>query len=394
MSDPREHIDRQAVLTAIVQPPFQELRERALERRRRRTTLMGLAVVLAMVGFGVPVLTGQTAQLSEADKGSVMDVPSAWHFKDIRHGVMLYAESIQDRCQAVVRVTDDSGRSWSGPRPAPCRLDEQGKPSQFVLMLDADTILTFTPDGPPHISHDAGRTWRPHTVETLTVDRIPVWTDVMYGCVDSTVCRDPNQLRWYEPASGNRLRLRTLPDLEQVLGTPMWGRDGSLWIPGRTPDGKYAVAVSRDQGRTWQTRPIGLQVNPQDDATPGLMVATRDGRTAYAFRDDPTLDNVLFRTVDGGETWQRITTEAMPYSPYNWMSGYVAKDGTLVLETSGHASRWQVSQDGGRTVTPLSDVPPDSLVRVLSDGYVRSGMPEDGIHLSEDGLHWREVELP
>jgi len=396
MFDPRELIDRQAVLTAIAQPPFEELRERARERHRRRTTLMGLALVLAVTGFGVPMLTGPAGQSPDIE-GRILAPPSAWHFKDTRHGVVLYAEptsSGENGCRATVRVTADSGRSWSGQQPAPCRLDQQGKPTQAVLMLDADTILTFTPDGPPQISYDAGRTWRRHTMETVTTDRIPVWTDVMYGCIDSAVCRDPDQLRWYDPATGNRFLLRTLPALDRVLGTPIWGQDGSLWVPGRTPNGQYAVAISPDQGRTWQTRPIGLKVDPHDDVASGLAVATHDGRTGYTIRDDLTLDNVLFRTVDGGQTWQRVTTEAKSYSPYNWTSGYVAADGTLVLETSGHASRWQASRDGGRTVTPLSDFPPDSLVLVLSDGYVRSGMPEDGIHLSEDGLHWRKVKLP
>jgi photosystem II stability/assembly factor-like uncharacterized protein len=399
MSDPREHINRQAVLEAITQPPFEELRGRARQRRRRRSTVTVAALALVTAGFGVPVLAGQTGEEPSAGKVDTGPArsPTGWHFLDTRHGVVSYAEpapSGEDGCRATVRVTDDGGRTWSGPRKAPCRPDGPGDPRQFVLMLDSHTILTFAPDGAYHISHDAGRTWRPHQVETGVADRIPVWTEVVHGCIDSTACRDPGQLRWYDPATGNRVQLRNGPDLERVLSTPSWGRDGSLWVPGRTSDGQYAVAVSRDQGRTWQTQPIGLKVDSRDDATSGLMVATRDGRRAYAVRDDMTLDNVLFRTVDGGRNWRRVTTDAEPHSPYNWLTGYVAADGTLVLETSGHAWPWQASRDDGRTVTALPDFPPFSQVFVVAGGYVRGSDQGREIHVSEDGLHWRKVKFP
>jgi hypothetical protein len=138
-----------------------------------------------------------------------------------------------------------------------------------------------------------------------------------------------------------------------------------------------------------------LEVHPSDDQPRVLAVATRDGRTSYTVCDDVTLDKVLFRTSDGGQTWQRVTTKADFHSPYNWMSAYVAADGTLVLETSGHASRWQASHDGGLSVTPLTDFPTDAMVVTLPDGYLRYGTPNGSIHVSGDGgLHWREVKLP
>ncbi len=393
MSDPREYLNRHALLDVIVQPPFEELRERARDRRRRRTSFLGLALVLAVTGFGVPVLFTQPAQPpGPPAPDSRPALPrTGSHFLDTRNGVLLYANEAppgQTSCGARIRVTDDGGRSWSGPRPVPCHTDRH-----TVLMLGARTLLFFDGDGEIHFSRDAGRTWQPHSAETVTADRVPAWAQVTHDCVGLDTCANP-QLRWYDPATGAQAVLRTGPDLEKVLGEPTWGRDQSLWVPGQMADGRYAVAVSSDQGRTWRIRRIGLDVHPNDDQPCPLSVATRDGRTAYAVCDGLTLDNVLFRTSDGGQTWQRVTTKADPHSPYNWMSAYVAADGTLVLETSGHASRWQASRDGGLSVTPLTDFPNDAMVVVLPDGYLRYGTPEESIHVSGDGLHWREVKLP
>lgn len=395
MSEPRELINRQAVLDRIVQPPFEELRERARDRRRRRSSFLGLALVLAVAGFGVPMLLGQQAQPPTSDTRSALPRLGS-HFVDTRNGVVLYVEDARPgeySCEAAVRVTGNGGRSWSGLRPAPCRSDGYGRDKHVALMLGPQTVLLFRGDGAAYLSRDAGRTWKPHSVQAVTADRIPAWAQVTYGCIGSDTCADPTQLRWYDPATGARTALRAGPDLVKVLGEPTWGHDQSLWVPGQTTDGHYAVAVSRDLGRSWQTHRIGLSVHPSDDEPRLLAIATRDGRTAYAVCDDLTLDNVLFRTSDGGQTWQRVTTKADPHSPYNWMSAYVAADGTLVLETSGHAARWQASRDGGLSATPLEDFPVDAMVAVLRDGYLRYGM-SDNTHLSEDGLRWREVRIP
>jgi hypothetical protein len=353
--------------------------------------------VLLVTGFGVPVLFGQTALPPTPDTRPALPRIGS-HFVDTRNGVVLYAESAQPgeySCEAAVRVTGDGGRSWSGLRPVPCRSDGSGGNKHLAIMLGPQALLLFGGDGKVQISRDAGRTWKPQNAETVTADQIPAWAQVTHGCIGSDTCADPNQLRWYDPATGNRMVLRTRPDLEKLLGEPTWGHDQSLWVPGQTTDRQYAVAISRDQGRTWQTRPIGLDVHPSDDSPRVLSVATRDGRTAYAMCDDLTLDNMLFRTSDGGQTWQQVTTKADFHSPYNWMSAYVAADGTLVLETSGHASRWQASHDGGLSVTPLTDFPTDAMVVTLPDGYLRYGTPNGSIHVSGDGgLHWREVKLP
>lgn len=392
MSDPRELINRQAVLDAIVQPPFEELRERARERRRRRSSFLGLALVLAVTGFGVPVLTSNPVEKPAPDARRAMSVVDGY-FLDTRHGVTLYAApapSDKEKCRAAVRLTADGGRSWSRPRPAPCRSNSLDEIRMLhISMLDAYTLL-LGGIGSSDFSRDAGQTWTTHRIELEEHDSIPAHTKIWRKCTDPTDCRVPNQLHWYDPAAGNVVQLRTPPAVRRLTCEPVWARDRSLWVSGLTQANEFVVAVSRDFGRTWRLAKLGLK--REHAGYNMLSVATQDGETGYAVYARKGR-SALFRTTDGGGTWQRLHPNIDLADPFTLRDPYVSTDGTLLLTIPQAPQQWYRSIDQGRTFTPQHQLSAIRWVDVVADGYVgRDG--SGAIYLSEDGLHWREVRLP
>jgi hypothetical protein len=97
------------------------------------------------------------------------------------------------------------------------------------------------------------------------------------------------------------LRLARQPDLSQPTAVTSVAPTSGWWVTGQDPmTGAVAVSVSRDQGRSWTTRGLGLMPGIE---TPTLV--TRDGRVAYVFVHTAT-GIAQYRTVDAGATWVNV----------------------------------------------------------------------------------------
>jgi hypothetical protein len=177
-----------------------------------------------------------------------------------------------------------------------------------------------------------------------------------------------------------------------------------LWVAGRDLATNYAaVAVSHDAGRTWSTRIFGpgetdlpTSMNYADPLSTSL-----DGQTAYTVvmtngDDDRTRRSFVYRTDDGGATWQRVDPRrTLPYS-YHGGASFIAADGThVVTETSNSRLVWWTSRDRGGSyaraqLAGLGEV--SEPVRVAAPGSYMT-FNRDAVFRSTDGLTWTRLEI-
>ncbi|MBI2708926.1 MAG: hypothetical protein HYX34_04440 [Actinobacteria bacterium] len=104
------------------------------------------------------------------------------------------------------------------------------------------------------------------------------------------------------------------------------GSNGTIYMGYQNSDGRPRIAVSRDKGRTWtDDQDVGLPFGIRNSVFP-TVVAGDDDRAAFAFLGTPTggnyQDTANFKgiwhlyvatTYDGGKTW--VTVDATPYAP-------------------------------------------------------------------------------
>lgn len=408
--------------------PYRRLLDRRVRRNRRRA-VVGAAAGLAVVALAVPAAldvlpTGTPPATERQPTGPAI----AAKLIDREHGFVAYDLSGEaprtggtwDCGRALVRVTEDGGRTWSeprGPADVPCPEVEEveggvgyeGGP--WYGMLDADTLL-FRFGDHTRISHDAGRTWQPHQLRTTAVDALPEGVSPEL-CVAGQGCEAGlPHLEAYDPATGNRWRLRTDTGLTQLRQVTV-GPDGRFWVTGETGDGRRGVAVSADRGRTWNATPVTDFGNALSIAVAG-GAAGADGTVAYAVATDAAAESTtrLFRTNDGGQTWDRVPGTGLPgeFAPYlrhQTPEGtveqfepelYVALDGTVVI---GGIRRWYASTDGGQTFAVTDTLPKDAVATVDAG----PGRPYQSLWgpfeqaagtlwVSDDGLSWRRVAIP
>jgi photosystem II stability/assembly factor-like uncharacterized protein len=202
-------------------------------------------------------------------------------------------------------------------------------------------------------------------------------------------CIKDNRLEWWDPDTGDLVRLANGPDMGSLRRTVV-AADGSLWVGGYASDQRWAVAVTRDNGRTWVTRTMDWEGGSE-----GPVVATWDGQLGYLVVAGGAVDGAgnraehsIFRTDDGGETWQRVDTKEIPTRFFGIFQALVAADGTLLVPTS--ESKWYASHDGGETFTLAKDFPKFEPRCVPGLCYGST----DTWYASEDLLTWRKLQTP
>jgi hypothetical protein len=382
-------------------------RSRARALRRPRTLVAMLAMVVA--GAAIPLLRTALPPVPGADPGiapqpsSIAEPTSSFVYDvDVLVGERLQGYALRAVCPV---------RSQSGPCPTEVLYTEDGQlwaiqsrlpaPSNGSRGLDR-RIRTL---GPRRVviearaerwySSDSALTWRKVPVEPgQSVAAIPPDAVLEPRCfVVTSVCRGLGQLLVTLPDSGRSATLASPPALDQPVPVPIQAADGGWWVSGKDPaTGRWAVAVSRDAGRTWSITPLppfagtpqaGISVT----ATPTAWYATAIGQLP----DTAAGLLAIFRSTDAGATWTAVWQAGEGRRPRSIAGALVAApDGSITVTT----------QDGGTYVsadqaaTFRQDTGPARYSRWSRVGYIASfGGTSGAYSWSRDGSRWYDFTV-
>jgi photosystem II stability/assembly factor-like uncharacterized protein len=177
------------------------------------------------------------------------------------------------------------------------------------------------------------------------------------------------------------------PDNPNTMFATLWTRAVDPFNPGepmKTQDA--AIYKSTDEGSTWQEIPgKGLPTEPMRRV--GVAVAPRtNGKRVYAI-----VEQGLYRSEDGGDTWQRSTTD-----PRVLGDGYFSR----VFVDPADANKVYVAQtsmyrstNGGLTFEAWQGAPSGDDYHVLwinphSDQYIILGVDQGAVVSVDSGLTW------
>jgi hypothetical protein len=143
----------------------------------------------------------------------------------------------------------------------------------------------------------------------------------------------PNQAVLVSESNGQSWAIRKVPGSSPGDSDPSVGiaSDGTVYFGYVNGDGHARIAVSRDQGLTWENdTDVGTPFGIQNAVFPAVVAGDPD-RAAFAFHGTPTAGNYgvlafpgvwhlyVATTYDGGETW--ITVNATPENPVQGPGG-------------------------------------------------------------------------
>jgi hypothetical protein len=188
-------------------------------------------------------------------------------------------------------------------------------------------------------------------------------------------------------------RLEQVPALRQpAVVTSIPGNLG-WWITGYDPTtNDLMVAVSRDRGKSWMIRPLGV---PQGIDSPTL--ATKDGMTVYAYvRSSDRLRQV--KSVNGGASWQ-LQPASLPWPTALAEPGALAGRGFgAIVRSDDSAVIWLEdtaapvfleSRTGGKSYQQVEG--PGGRICAVGDEYLSLG---DHPAISNNGVDWVAMEIP
>jgi hypothetical protein len=370
-------------------------------RRRRAVTAAAVTMVAALTagGLGVataglPTASGPVAPAASDHGGLPRQGILQWMgAADARHVYAAYTACPDGSCPKwIVRLfgSDDGGRTWTG---------RDDRVSLIGLeVLAADVLVSAGPaPAAPNLSTDGGRTWRTAT-----------FVDTPRGAGDGVLyCaqRKPEaacEVTVLDPAAGTYARLASpsavtgIPSgVVETVGGAAWV--GGTWVGG-TDQGRPAVAVTTDAGRTWSTHAFK---DPPGCVEPRCTteVATVDGRTVYVVvTDGVDRRRTVYRGEAGGQ-WERLDgAEKVPYSDFGGTS-FVLPDGTHVMpqvvsdRPRLDRIRFWAGRDGTYRPIELEGLP-DTVhpIRRAPDGwYYTHTYGEAGLYGSADGRHWSPI---
>ncbi|WP_157862230.1 S8 family serine peptidase [Wenjunlia vitaminophila] len=313
----------------------------------------------------------------------------------------------------------DSGRTWQ-------ELYQVADRSALSMVMDNGTLAVFTYRNTHHLGRDHGTTWE--AVEQPV--RGAVETDIAHW--------GPDGLLWTSPGAGMfRTRLDgTDPQRIGVQGKTVYdlavttGQDGVQRLLAGTDSDVYRTPLptgevtpqTREWGLTGKEAYFGVKVGQ-------LAVDPDDPGTVWKIRKDAVSRFHVYRSTDGGETWERRGTTgetpfglalgsgddervAVPFWSLRGSGLYVTRNGgttwkklfhdeiftTIAADPSDPDRLWLGSSRGlyrsddfGTTVTKVADGAVRSLW-ISSDGQrVVAGGPD--IRVSEDsGRTFRVAE--
>jgi hypothetical protein len=188
-------------------------------------------------------------------------------------------------------------------------------------------------------------------------------------------------------------RLAQVPALRQPTVVTSIPASLGWWITGYDPtSSELMVAVSRDRGRSWMVRPLGV---PQGIDAPTL--ATNDGMTVYAFvRSSDKLRQV--KSTDGGASWT-VQPAGLPWPAALSEPGALAgrgfgalvrsDDSTVIWIEDSIAPVFLESRTGGRSYQQVEG--PGGRICPVGEEYLSLG---EHPAISSNGVDWVALATP
>ncbi|GIF64777.1 hypothetical protein Ais01nite_28120 [Asanoa ishikariensis] len=390
---------RSALLDEIEQPALAVVRRRATRIRRRRSVAAG-ATALAVLGAiglaaqpwqhdGAPEVTATDPPvIAPVYRGGGIEIiglsPTPVYglngqiveveFADRDNGIA--AAGCVPRCPELARTTD-GGLSWQAAQVTPTG----SGPIDLIAFPGGHWLV----DGDLDRSSADGSTWKivdpplPAPQTEIGPDEVP------------RVEQPGGDLAVWSWDQGRLGPLESQPELFTARWVaPAPTADGAWWAGGLIGTSP-AVAVSRDSGRTWKTTALPSTADPTDSVTVSTL-----GTEAYAMaRDQGGQLLGIYHSADNGksftETFRAAKGTAAPYT------GDLVPllDGRLLAVVSGDKrGSWWVSEDDGRTFSPVPELPAASSIRRTYAGYVVYGLfGGSWAAFSSDGTNWQKLQV-
>lgn len=395
---------------------------------RRREKLIGLGLLLAVL-VALPLISTQLRLPSDRadappiertstppptgsgiDPAHVAEIISV-DFADRHHGFALWSHCVEEasatRCRQRLLTTSD-GENWAVRSFPGSDFDGQGGVDDDVAALGKCRVVLDRAHPEYHFeyhfrlfSDDCGRTWvRVPLKPAGSISQIPEGAKLASPCTgerDVVDDCDGGRLIVTMPDSGRRTWLATSPVLEDPSPESVPADDGAWWVSGRDPaTGRRAVAVSRDQGRSWS---VSRLPRWQARQVHQLSITMR-GREAYAVAVGSLHDVrygilAIFHSQDSGETWEQTWLATPDKSPRSIGGSPIAGPRGILIVVDESVPVHHRSIDGGRTFDAGSFNQPISWPRRTRGGYLATsdGSPRSW-YRAVDGLRWQKMSFP
>ena len=370
-------------------------------RRRLLGIVVGLAAVVAVVAVS---RAGLKNDPPAGPAAAVTTVPLDGDLLQLAAGQDTVYAVVQDctdpdRCVVALLSSASDGRAWQRialPGKAPTvaaardwRLEVSGPEDQLSIEDDAAGVV--------HLGTSSFGTKRIATGKP--VGRVPANRESLTRLCPTPRCPAPT-LQFLEPRTGVRSALAHQPPFPPTV---LAVEGSQLWVAGIDPaTGKYAVAVSTDDGDTWYA--VSLPAVSTDGGRVARLVPVPERDLAYLVLGSPTADGI--DTVYGVWTVPDPRTGEDPREirPDPGLPGFSSavgrRDGRLAVAGQVPAV---LSPDGAVARVPDDESPPvpaGSLQRGPHALLVAEAPPERGagivVSRTGDPADWqlRLIRLP
>jgi len=302
--------------------------------------------------------------------------------------------------------------------------DDQGAHSIGDVAVDQnnpDVIWVATGEGNPRNSHsagngvykslDGGRTWHHLGLEaTRNIHRLilhPEDGNIAYAGATGAAWADTTERGLYKTTDGGAtweqiLYVNERTGIGEMVMDPInpdklivatWEHRRWPWFFSSGGPGS-GLHITFDGGKTWQERTAEDGLPKGELGRIGLAIAPSRPNVVYALVESKK--NALYRSEDGGFTWQKTSDRNIGNRPFYYAEIYV--DPSNENRVYNLYSRLSLSEDGGKTCAVMFDynrIHPDHhafWIHPEDPDYLINGN-DGGLAISRDrGVTWRFVE--